>query len=68
MVDRRRHHLSPQFLHGTEREGNILQSTALVTQPTEDFGPSDLTSMYSVCTRRVFGGIGHRTQAFRSGV
>ncbi|GFU42445.1 hypothetical protein TNCV_4555761 [Trichonephila clavipes] len=34
----------------------------------QDFGPSDLTSMYSVCTRRVFGGIGHRTQAFRSGV
>ncbi|GFX15249.1 hypothetical protein TNCV_2709541 [Trichonephila clavipes] len=32
------------------------------------FGPTDLTSTYSVCTRRVFGGIGHRTQAFRSGV
>ncbi|GFX46228.1 hypothetical protein TNCV_2298761 [Trichonephila clavipes] len=32
------------------------------------FGPTDLTSMYSVCTRRVFGGIGHRAQAFRSGV
>ncbi|GFW94437.1 hypothetical protein TNCV_2701581 [Trichonephila clavipes] len=31
------------------------------------FGPSDLTNTYSVCTRRVFGGIGHRTQAFRSG-
>ncbi|GFW67716.1 hypothetical protein TNCV_3445881 [Trichonephila clavipes] len=31
------------------------------------FGPTDLTSTYSVCTRRVFGGIGHRTQAFRSG-
>ncbi|GFW98089.1 hypothetical protein TNCV_2491451 [Trichonephila clavipes] len=24
--------------------------------------------MYSVCTWSVFGGIGHRTQAFRSGV
>ncbi|GFW51230.1 hypothetical protein TNCV_3595121 [Trichonephila clavipes] len=32
------------------------------------FGPTDLTSMYSVCTRRVFGGIGHWTQGFRSGV
>ncbi|GFV99742.1 hypothetical protein TNCV_5081021 [Trichonephila clavipes] len=32
------------------------------------FGPTDLTSTYSVCTRRVFGGIGHRTQTFRYGV
>ncbi|GFT24362.1 hypothetical protein TNCV_3252161 [Trichonephila clavipes] len=32
------------------------------------FGPTDLTSTYSVCTRRVFGGNGHRTQAFRFGV
>ncbi|GFU68915.1 hypothetical protein TNCV_4882421 [Trichonephila clavipes] len=32
------------------------------------FGLTDLTSTYSVCTRRVFGGIGHRTQAFRSEV
>ncbi|GFW08133.1 hypothetical protein TNCV_2979001 [Trichonephila clavipes] len=31
------------------------------------FGPTDLTSTYSLCTRRVFGGMGHRTQAFRSG-
>ncbi|GFT02624.1 hypothetical protein TNCV_1488161 [Trichonephila clavipes] len=29
------------------------------------FGPTDLTSMYSVCTRRVFGGIMYRSQAFR---
>ncbi|GFX56740.1 hypothetical protein TNCV_494881 [Trichonephila clavipes] len=29
-------------------------------------GSTDLTSTYSVCTRRVFVGIGHRTQAFRS--
>ncbi|GFX16156.1 hypothetical protein TNCV_4704121 [Trichonephila clavipes] len=27
------------------------------------FGPTDLTSPYSVCTRRVFGGNEHRTQA-----
>ncbi|GFT12152.1 hypothetical protein TNCV_127851 [Trichonephila clavipes] len=32
------------------------------------FGPTDLTSTYSVRTRRVFGGIGHRTQTFWSGV
>ncbi|GFU25844.1 hypothetical protein TNCV_5103881 [Trichonephila clavipes] len=32
------------------------------------FGPTDLTSVYSVCPRRVFGGIEHRTQTFRSGV
>ncbi|GFU61629.1 hypothetical protein TNCV_2864281 [Trichonephila clavipes] len=32
------------------------------------FGPTDLTSTNSVCTRRIFGDIGHRTQAFCSGV
>ncbi|GFW93102.1 hypothetical protein TNCV_3888431 [Trichonephila clavipes] len=32
------------------------------------FGTTDLTTTYSVCTRSVFGGIGHRTQVFRSGV
>ncbi|GFU99031.1 hypothetical protein TNCV_1614071 [Trichonephila clavipes] len=32
------------------------------------FGPTDLPSTYTVGTRRIFGGIGHRTQAFRSGV
>ncbi|GFW94374.1 hypothetical protein TNCV_1433091 [Trichonephila clavipes] len=26
------------------------------------FGPPDLTSTYSVCTRRVFGGVGHQTR------
>ncbi|GFX68261.1 hypothetical protein TNCV_1808151 [Trichonephila clavipes] len=30
--------------------------------------PTDLKITYSVCTRRVFDAIGHRTQAFRSGV
>ncbi|GFT11397.1 hypothetical protein TNCV_1144631 [Trichonephila clavipes] len=34
----------------------------------QDFGPTDLTNTYSVCTRSVIRGIGHRTQAFRSGV
>ncbi|GFW63249.1 hypothetical protein TNCV_3476651 [Trichonephila clavipes] len=67
--DKWRHHLSPppQFCHGIGDEGNIFQSPALVIQPTS-FGPTDLTSKFSVCTPRVFGGIGHRTQAFRSGV
>ncbi|GFW27525.1 hypothetical protein TNCV_163651 [Trichonephila clavipes] len=40
----------------------------LIVASPQDFGPTDLTSTYSVCTRRVFGGIGHRTQGFRSGV
>ncbi|GFY09215.1 hypothetical protein TNCV_2991331 [Trichonephila clavipes] len=48
----------------TEREGKIVSSdlahkTSIATE---------LTSTYSVCTRRVFSGIGHRTQGFRSGV
>ncbi|GFU45973.1 hypothetical protein TNCV_5102681 [Trichonephila clavipes] len=54
-----------------ELEGSILLSHAPVlaaatTQKT--FEPTDLTSTYSVCPRMVFGGIGHRTQAFRSRV
>ncbi|GFW17174.1 uncharacterized protein TNCV_2762971 [Trichonephila clavipes] len=74
LYDRWRHHLSPppQFSrHGTRGEGNILQPPALVVSATvahKTFRPTDLTSTYSVCTRRVFGGIEHRTQAFRSGV
>ncbi|GFX23047.1 hypothetical protein TNCV_360611 [Trichonephila clavipes] len=30
------------------------------------FGPTDLTSTYSVCSWMVFGDIGHRNQAFSS--
>ncbi|GFW37388.1 hypothetical protein TNCV_859951 [Trichonephila clavipes] len=30
--------------------------------------PTDLTNPYAVCPRRVFSGIGHRTQAFQTGV
>ncbi|GFS70864.1 hypothetical protein TNCV_2897911 [Trichonephila clavipes] len=70
MDDRWRHHLSPppQYCHGTGGERNIIQSPELVIQPTrETFGPPDLKSTYSMCTRRVFGGIGHRTQVFLSG-
>ncbi|GFW99736.1 hypothetical protein TNCV_3419661 [Trichonephila clavipes] len=65
-----RHRLSPppQFWHGTEGEGNILQSPCTRDSTHKTFGPTDLTSTYSVCTRWVFGGIGHRTQVFRSGV
>ncbi|GFV83567.1 hypothetical protein TNCV_5120571 [Trichonephila clavipes] len=68
--DRWRHHLSPppQFCYGTGWEGNILQSPALEIQPTRLSDNTDLTSTFSVCTRRVFGGIGHRKQAFRSEV
>ncbi|GFX64287.1 hypothetical protein TNCV_1500111 [Trichonephila clavipes] len=60
----------PSYWHGTGGEGNILQvpppgvsaATANMT-----FGPTDLTSTYSMCTRRVFGGIGHRAHVFRHG-
>ncbi|GFX48945.1 uncharacterized protein TNCV_2797361 [Trichonephila clavipes] len=73
LYDRWRPHRSqsPQFRHGTGGKGNILQSPALVVSaaPTHrTFEPTDLTSTYSVCTRRIFGAIGHRTQALRSGV
>ncbi|GFX30453.1 uncharacterized protein TNCV_3461041 [Trichonephila clavipes] len=68
-----RHHRSrlPQFRHGTGGEGNILQSPALVVSAAtahKTLGPTDLTSTCSVYTRRVFGDIGHLTQAFPSGV
>ncbi|GFS94370.1 uncharacterized protein TNCV_2014061 [Trichonephila clavipes] len=71
--DKWKHHQSPppQFRHGTVGEGNILQPPALVVSAVTShkiFGPNDLTSTYSLCAWRVFGGIGHRTQAFRSGI
>ncbi|GFW09256.1 hypothetical protein TNCV_2102101 [Trichonephila clavipes] len=67
MDDRGRNILSPppQFRHSTEREENILCTR---DSDLKTFGPTDLTSTYSVCTCRIFGGIGHRAQAFRSGV
>ncbi|GFU99882.1 uncharacterized protein TNCV_1257311 [Trichonephila clavipes] len=73
LYDRWRHHLSPppQFRYGSGGEGNILQPPAPVVSAAtahKTFGPTDLTSTYSVCTRRVFGGIRHRALAFRSGV
>ncbi|GFU91621.1 hypothetical protein TNCV_2543831 [Trichonephila clavipes] len=60
------HHLHNICME-TEGEGNTLQSLRSRLSP-QDYGPTDLTSTYSVCTRRVFGGIGHRTQAIWSGV
>ncbi|GFS58038.1 uncharacterized protein TNCV_3124971 [Trichonephila clavipes] len=71
LYERWRHHRSPptQFRLGTGGEGNILQPPALVVSVAiahKTFGPTDLMSTYSMCTRRVFGGIGHQTQAFRS--
>ncbi|GFU22397.1 hypothetical protein TNCV_1264181 [Trichonephila clavipes] len=45
----------PQIRHGTEGERNILQSPALVIQPTR-LWRTDLTNSHAVCTRRVFGG------------
>ncbi|GFU73837.1 uncharacterized protein TNCV_554651 [Trichonephila clavipes] len=59
LYDRWQHHRSPPppFRHGT---GDILQSPALVVSSAtayKTFGPADLTSTYSVCTRRVFDGI-----------
>ncbi|GFW32683.1 uncharacterized protein TNCV_3679311 [Trichonephila clavipes] len=73
LYDRWQHHLSPrpQFRHGTGEEGNILQPPASgisAANAHKTFVPTDLTSMYSTCTRWVFGSIWHRTQAFRSGV
>ncbi|GFT24104.1 hypothetical protein TNCV_2063581 [Trichonephila clavipes] len=50
--------------HGTEGEGNIPQSPALVISDHKTFGPTDLTSTYSVCTQRVFGGTGNEPRRF----
>ncbi|GFT60906.1 hypothetical protein TNCV_3616251 [Trichonephila clavipes] len=62
------------YLHlhnlGKELKGMEIYSPVSCTRDTvhKTFGPTDLTITYAVCTRRVFGGIRHRTQAFRSGV
>ncbi|GFU70303.1 hypothetical protein TNCV_1327491 [Trichonephila clavipes] len=67
-----RHHLSPppQFRHETRGEGNILQPSALAVSAAtahKTFEPADLTSTYSVRTRRAVGGTWHRAQAIQSG-
>ncbi|GFW74158.1 uncharacterized protein TNCV_4177031 [Trichonephila clavipes] len=71
LYDRWRHHQTPlpQFRHGTGGEGNNLQSTAFVVSAAtshKTFRPTDLTSTYSVCTRRVFGGIDPRPCSLES--
>ncbi|GFS62224.1 RNase H domain-containing protein [Trichonephila clavipes] len=68
--DRWRHHLSPppQFRHGTEGGGKYSLVPCTRDSAHKTFGPTDLTSTYSVCTRGGFGGLGHRTHSFRSGV
>ncbi|GFU68645.1 hypothetical protein TNCV_4982511 [Trichonephila clavipes] len=68
--DRWRHHLYtlPQFRLGTEGEGNTLQFLCTRDSAHKTFGPTDLINTYFVCTRRVFGDIRHRAQAFRSEV
>ncbi|GFT45932.1 uncharacterized protein TNCV_2250701 [Trichonephila clavipes] len=73
LYDRCRHHRSPPslFRHGTGGKGNILQPHALVGSAAtahKILGLTDLTRTYSECRRKVLGGIGHQTQAFRSGV
>ncbi|GFU89046.1 uncharacterized protein TNCV_2894941 [Trichonephila clavipes] len=73
LYNRWRHHrsLSPQLKYENGGEGNILQLPALVVSAAtvhKTFEPTDLTRTCSVCTRSVFGGIGHRTQIFPFGV
>ncbi|PRD25414.1 UNVERIFIED_CONTAM: hypothetical protein NCL1_41002 [Trichonephila clavipes] len=68
LYDRWRHHLSPppQFRHGLGGEGNIFQPSAPVVSAAiahKTFGPSDLTSTYSVCTRR--GRIPWKNRSFK---
>ncbi|GFV35696.1 uncharacterized protein TNCV_1893061 [Trichonephila clavipes] len=60
LYDRWRHHRSPspQFMHGTGRQGNILQPPALVVSTAsahKTLEHPDLMSMCSVCIRRAFG-------------
>ncbi|GFT38086.1 hypothetical protein TNCV_4103241 [Trichonephila clavipes] len=50
------------------REGKYSLVPCTRDSAHKTFGTADLTSTYSVYTRRVFGNIAHRTQAFRSGV
>ncbi|GFX54783.1 hypothetical protein TNCV_2556691 [Trichonephila clavipes] len=54
-----------------ERERNICSlapcTRGFCCDRPQDF-QIDLTSTYSICVRKVFGGIQHRTKALRSGV
>ncbi|GFX53405.1 hypothetical protein TNCV_2946441 [Trichonephila clavipes] len=50
------------------RGGKYSQVPCTRDSAHRKFGSTDLTSTYAVCTPRIFGGIGHQTQAFRSRV
>ncbi|GFX81257.1 hypothetical protein TNCV_1828941 [Trichonephila clavipes] len=61
----------PQCRHGTEGKGDILRPlhsgfSLSLSAHNQTFGPPDLTSPYSVCTRRVFGGIEPRPSGLES--
>ncbi|GFS97483.1 hypothetical protein TNCV_4262671 [Trichonephila clavipes] len=52
------------------RGGKYSPAPALVVSAAtthKTFGPTDLMNTYTMCTRREFGSIAHRTQSFRSG-
>ncbi|GFU45138.1 uncharacterized protein TNCV_4235871 [Trichonephila clavipes] len=71
LYDKWRHHLSSltPFRLGTRGEGNILQPPALLVSAAiahKAFGPTDLTSSYSVCIRKVFGSIERRPSGLES--
>ncbi|GFX19040.1 uncharacterized protein TNCV_323441 [Trichonephila clavipes] len=72
LLDNRwRHRLSPppQFRHGTGGEGNVLHPLAPMVSAAathKTFGLTNLTRSYSVCTRRVFGGIEPRLSCLKS--
>ncbi|GFV23979.1 hypothetical protein TNCV_758561 [Trichonephila clavipes] len=55
----------PQFCHGTGGEYSPVPCTR--DSAHKIFGPTDLTSTYSVLLGGYFCGIGHQIQAFRSG-
>ncbi|GFW13812.1 hypothetical protein TNCV_1670281 [Trichonephila clavipes] len=58
----------PNFAMGLEVRETFSSPPCTRDSAHKTFGPTDLTSTYSVCSRRVNGGIGHRTQAYWSGV
>ncbi|GFW35834.1 hypothetical protein TNCV_1926651 [Trichonephila clavipes] len=46
------------------RGGEYFPVPCIRDSAHKTFGPTDLTSTYSECTQRVFGGIGHRTRPY----
>ncbi|GFS81823.1 hypothetical protein TNCV_1544561 [Trichonephila clavipes] len=54
---------------GMELKGNYHSPVPCTRDSAhKTFEPTDLMSTYSLCTRGLFGGIGHRIHAFRSEV